>query len=89
VVSDRSPRVPVTVIVYEPAGVDDEVLMVHVLVKVELPEEGLKEAEAPDGRPDAESVTVWVDPLVKVTVIVLELEPPCVTAMLPELLKEK
>jgi len=75
--------------VADPVGVEDELLIVHVLENVGLPEEGLREAEAPDGRPDAESVTVWVDPLVKVTVIVLELEPPCVTAMLPELLKEK
>jgi len=46
--------VPVTVIAYEPVGVDDEVLMVHVLVNVGLPEAGVNEAEAPEGRPDTD-----------------------------------
>jgi len=58
VVRVTPPPVPVTVIVYEPVGVDDDVLTVNVLVNVGLPEDGLKEAEAPEGSPDAERLTL-------------------------------
>jgi len=51
------PPVPVTVIGYEPVGVDEDVDMVNVLVKVGLPEDGLNEGEAPEGRPDADKDT--------------------------------
>jgi len=56
VVRANPPPVPVTVIVYEPVGVDDEVLMVHVLVKVGLPDPGLNDVEK--GRPGTERLTV-------------------------------
>jgi len=70
------PPEPVTVIVYEPVGVDDDVLTVNVLVNVGLPEDGLNDAEAPEGSPDAERLTGWVVPEMRVAVIVFEPEAP-------------
>ena len=58
VVRVKPPPVEATVIVYEPVGVDDDVLTVNVLVNVGVPEEGLNDAEAPDGSPDTDRVTV-------------------------------
>jgi len=87
VVRVNPPPVPVTVIAYEPVGVDNEVLMVHVLVNVGLPDPGLKDVEK--GRPDTERLTLWVVPETRVTVIVLEPELPCVAVIPPLLLKEK
>jgi len=54
------------VMVYVPVGVEDEVEMVIVLVAVgELgliaTESGLKEADAPEGKPEAERLTVTVE----------------------------
>jgi len=83
------PPVPVTVIGYEPVGVDDEVEMVKVEEKVGLPDCGLKEAEAPEGRPEAERLTVCVEPLSKVAVIVVEPEEPADTLIPPLLVNEK
>ena len=82
--------------VYEPVGVDNEVLMVRVAEKVgEALQLGvpmqppLKEAEAPAGSPLTERVTGWVFPLTKLTVIVLDPELPCMTVMPPEFDNEK
>jgi len=44
--------------VYVPVGVDVPAEMVKVLVNVGLPEEGLKIADAPEGSPEADKVTV-------------------------------
>jgi len=65
---DFPPPVHVIVTGYVPAGVDTEVDIVMVLVNVGLPEEGLKVAFAPLGRPDAEQLTDCVAPLVRFTV---------------------
>jgi len=58
VVRVKLPPVPVTVIVHEPVGVDVEVLMVHVLEKVGLPEARLNDAVEPAGSPEADNDTV-------------------------------
>lgn len=62
---------PVTVIIYDPTGVEGEVEM----VKVEgvLGEEGLlvNDPVAPDGSPKADRVTPAVVPEIKVLVMVL------------------
>jgi len=58
VVRVSPPPVPVTVIVYGPVGVEEEVVIVHVLVNVGFQEAGLKDAEAPEGSPDAERLTL-------------------------------
>ena len=50
--------------------------MVHLLEKVGLPETGLNEAEAPEGRPDRDKDAVWIAPEIRLTVIVLDSEPP-------------
>lgn len=65
-----SPPVAVTVIVYVPFGVEDEVLIVKVLWKVGLLKEGLKLHDAPEGRPLQDRLTECVESLVKVTVTV-------------------
>ena len=76
VVRVNPPPVPATVIVYAPAGVEDDVPIINLLVNVGLPEAELNDAVAPVGRPDAERLTVWVVPEMRVTVIVFEPEPP-------------
>ena len=48
----------ITVPVYFPVGVVDDVVMVIVLVNVGFPEEGLKIADAAEGNPEADRVTV-------------------------------
>ncbi len=50
-VCEMPPPVPVTVIVKDPVGVEEIVLMVNVLEKVGVPDAGLKEHEAPAGSP--------------------------------------
>jgi hypothetical protein len=50
------------VIVYVPAGVVEAVEIVSVEVKLGVPEAGLKLAVAPDGRPEADRLTVSVKP---------------------------
>ncbi len=79
---------PVTVIVYEPVGVEDIVAMVSVLDApdvVGVMDVGLKVHVAPMGRPEQESITPWAVPLVSVAVIVVEPELPTVTPKLLEL----
>jgi len=76
--------VPVTVTVVAATGVVNEVATVRALVKVGADSIGLKPQLAPAGRPLHERVTSWGEPDVRVTVIVLEPSPPCVTWMPPE-----
>jgi hypothetical protein len=54
----RPPAAPTIITVYVPVGVPAAVEMVKVLVKVGLPEEGLRDANASEGRPVAERLTV-------------------------------
>ena len=58
VVLVKPPPEAVTVTVYVPMGVVDDIEMVIVLVKAGFPEEGLKLAEAAEGNPEADRVTV-------------------------------
>ena len=67
---------PVTVIEYDPVDVEAEVVIVNLLVKVGSPDWGSKDADAPEGSPDTNKATGCVAPPVKVTVMVLEPEPP-------------
>lgn len=53
----RPSAVPFIVIVYVPAGVEVDVVMVSVLVKVGLPVVGFKVAEVPLGSPLIERLT--------------------------------
>ena len=57
VVRVSPPPVPVTVIVHEPVGVVEDVVMANWLVNVGLPRGGLNDAEAPEGSPDADNAT--------------------------------
>ena len=59
---------PVIVKVYVPRGVLMLVVTVSVDVNVGLPEDGLKLAEAPDGRPEQLKETEWVGGYTNVTV---------------------
>ena len=58
VVLVKPPPEAVTVTVYVPVGVVDDVVTVIVLVYVGFPEEGLKLADAAEGSPEAERLTV-------------------------------
>ena len=66
------------------------IVLVHEVVPG-LHEAGLKEAKAPGGRPEAERVTGWEVPPVRVTVMILVLlvVAPCVTEMSVFLEREK
>ncbi|PSK65733.1 hypothetical protein B0E53_02284 [Micromonospora sp. MH33] len=55
------------------------VAMVSVDEPPEVTEDGLNDAVAPLGRPDAENVTVCAVPLVVAVATVVETEPPAVT----------
>ncbi|MFR9781102.1 hypothetical protein ACL02O_34340, partial [Micromonospora sp. MS34] len=55
------------------------VLMVIVDEPPEVTEDGLNDALAPLGRPDAANDTVCADPLVVAVATVLDTEPPAVT----------
>jgi hypothetical protein len=78
VVRVRPPPVPVTVMEEVPVGVEALV----EIVRVEVPEpgaamlDGLKEAVAPEGRPEAESATAELKPPETELVIVLVAEAP-------------
>ena len=61
-VCEPEDAVPVTVTEYVPVGVVEAVAMVSVEDAPEVTEAGLKLAVAPDGRPDADSVTDSADP---------------------------
>jgi hypothetical protein len=62
--------VPVTVTVLVPVGVEAAVVIVSVELPPEAIEAGLKEAVAPEGRPEAVRLTVCADPLVTVVEMV-------------------
>ena len=85
-----SPLIPDTVIVKEPAGVDDDVLIVRVLLNVGRSDWGLKRHEDSNGSPSVQDrLTDSGVPLTKLTVIVLDPEAPLVTVMGPEVDREK
>ena len=86
VVFDNPPPDPVIVTVYVPAGVELLVIMVIVdvalgLLGLIITNDGVKSADAPLGRPEAERLTVMDElyPPVSVTVISDETFPPCWT----------
>ena len=79
VVCDREPATPVTVIVDDPAGVDEEVVRVNVDEHAGLHDPGEKAAVAPAGRPEAENDTDWEVPETRVAVTVLDTDCPWTT----------
>jgi hypothetical protein len=50
--------------------------MVSVEVKLGVPEDGLKLAVAPDGRPEADRLTVSLNPAMEVMETVALVDPP-------------
>ena len=66
VVRDREPAVPVTVIVEDPGGVDEEVVSASVVEQVGLHDAGENDAVVPAGRPEAENETGCAVPAVRV-----------------------
>jgi hypothetical protein len=76
---------PVTVIGNVPVGVEVEVESVRVLEQVGLHGLLLNPAVAPEGSPEAESVTEADEPETRVRVIVVEPEDPWSTETFPEL----
>jgi hypothetical protein len=86
VVLVRPPPTPVTVTVYTPGGVDDEVVMtkvnvmggvtVQVVVEPPQPEPPSNIAVAPAGSPLTLSVTGCAVPLTRLTVIMVDPELP-------------
>lgn len=89
VVRVSPPPEPVTIMVYVPFAMEEEAEIVQLLVNVGLPDKGAKDAVAPEGSPDADKVTVWVAPDVRVIATLLESEPPWVTEIPRLLLKAK
>jgi hypothetical protein len=83
------PPAAVTIMLELPAGVELFVLMVRVEEQVGLQLVEEKEAVAPVGKPEAENVTAWALPDVKVALIELVTEEPATTDMPPELDTEK
>ncbi len=77
----RAPDVPVIVIVDVPTVAVPLAVSVKVLVPVVLA--GLNVAVTPAGRPEADRLTLPVNPFSGVTVMVLVPLPPWVTATLP------
>jgi hypothetical protein len=73
------PEVPVIVIVEVPVGVDDVVASVNVELLPADTEAGLNVAVVPAGRPEADSVTVPVNPPMAVVDTVVVVEAPTVT----------
>jgi hypothetical protein len=73
------PLCPVTVTVYVPAGVLEDVTRVRVLAPDPATEVGEKAAEAPEGNPLAEKLTVPVKPPTAVTETLEVVLPPAVT----------
>jgi hypothetical protein len=70
---------PLTVTEYVPDGVLADVEMVRVDDPPDVTDDGLNDALAPLGRPEAENDTVCADPLVVAVATVVETEPPAVT----------
>ena len=78
-----------TVIGKLPAGVEAEVLSVNRVEQfgLQLPEEN--EAVAPEGRPEAEKETDWVEPDIKVVLTEFVTEEAVLTDWFPEFATEK
>ena len=74
---------------YNPAGVDEEVTIVMVLVYGGLVDDGSNDAEVSDGSPDAVRDTGLSIPLIRLTEMVFDPDSPCSSASPPELLIEK
>jgi hypothetical protein len=70
------PPDPKAVTVTAPTGVENDVAIVSVLVKVGKEVWGLNEQVAPDGRGPHDRSTNCVLPLSKVTVMLLDPSPP-------------
>ena len=70
------PPVPVMVIEYVPTGVVEAVEIVSVEVKVGVPDDGVNVAVAPDGRPDADKLTVSLKPFTEVSETVAVTDSP-------------
>jgi hypothetical protein len=84
------PPAPVTVIVRVPVGVDVEVAMFRVREQVGLHDvEVVKVAVAPAGRPEVEKDTALEVPELKLAVMELLTDCPCITDRLPPLLRAK
>jgi hypothetical protein len=83
------PPVAVTVTLELPAGVELLVLTVSVEEQAGLQLVEEKEALAPVGKPEAERVTAWALPVVKVVLIEFVVEDPAITDIFPELDREK
>ena len=81
----RPSGVPVTVIGKVPVGVDELAEIVNCVEHVGVQAVVLKEAVAPLGSPEAEKETLWLEPAVRVAVIVVEPAVPCITVIPPEL----
>ena len=64
------------VIEYVPAGVVEAVDIVSVELKLGVPEDGLKLAGAPVGRPDADRLTVSLKPSTEVSETVAVTDSP-------------
>jgi hypothetical protein len=80
VVLVRAPEVPVTVTVTDPVVAVLLAVSVSVLVLVVLP--GLNEAVTPEGKPEADKVTLPLKPFRALTEMVLVPLAPCVTLRL-------
>ena len=72
------PPVPVRVMVYVPMGVVAAVEIVRVEVNDGVPEDGLKVAVTPVGRPDADRVTTSLKPSIDEMETVAVVDSPCV-----------
>jgi hypothetical protein len=81
VVCVKLPELPVTVTVPVPVVAVLLALNVNVLVLAVLP--GLNDAVTPLGKPDADKLTLPVNPFCGLTVIVLVPLPPCTIVTLP------
>jgi hypothetical protein len=76
----KAPEVPVMVTVEVPVVAVPLAVNVTVLLVVVLP--GLKDAVTPLGRPEADKLTLPLNPFTGLTVMVLLPLPPCVTVTL-------
>ena len=72
-----------------PTVAEADAVRVKTVLQVGRHEAGEKEAVTPEGIPEAEKFTVWVVPELKVAVMLLVMELPCVTDLAPSLPKEK
>jgi hypothetical protein len=89
VVLETPPPEAVTVIGKLPGRVEELVLRVSVEEQLGLQLPCEKEAVAPEGRPEAESVTDCVLPETNVALIKLVTDEPAITDLSPELPSEK